>query len=156
MLQFNIPGCGNVEIDHVIFDYNGTIAFDGSLISGVAEGIRKYSDQVQFHVITADTFGFVKNELNGLNVMLTIISNNRQDEKKLDYLRSLGTEKTMCVGNGMNDRLMLEHARIGIGVVGHEGFAAKSLAASDIIINDILDLFGFFDVPQRLTATLRI
>jgi soluble P-type ATPase len=58
MIHMNIPGFGKINIEHVVFDYNGTIALDGKLIKGVKEGIKKYSRQVKFHVITADIFGF--------------------------------------------------------------------------------------------------
>lgn len=155
MIRFDIPGFGRADIDHVVFDYNGTIALDGALIKGVAGQIQAWSGKVKFHVITADTFGFVEKELTGMDVTLKIISKDRQDEKKLSYLNTLGPDSTLCVGNGMNDRLMLKSARIGIAILGEEGLAASCLAASDLVLKNILDLFDFFKTPDRLVATLR-
>ena len=155
MVHYNIPGFGRADIEHVIFDYNGTIAVDGKLIPGVAQGIETWAGKLTFHVITADTFGFVKNELADLDVKLTIISKNSQDEKKYEYLQSLGPEKSICVGNGMNDARMLKAACIGICILGREGLATNSLTSSDLVIYDILDLFEYFKTPQRLIASLR-
>ncbi|MFH2057969.1 MAG: ATPase P [Pseudomonadota bacterium] len=155
MMNIDIPGFGKIEIEHVVFDYNGTIAQDGELIKGVKEGIAKFSSQMNFHVITADTFGFVKKQLQDVNAVLTIISNKNQDQKKLDYVNTLGAKQTICVGNGANDRLMLKEACIGIAVLGDEGLASSSFVATDLIVKNILDIFGFFKTPERLIASLR-
>ena len=155
-MTIDIPGFGKIDIEHVVFDYNGTIARDGELIKGVKDGINKFSSQMNFHVITADTFGSVKKQLQDVNVVLTIISNQGQDQKKLDYINALGKERTICVGNGNNDRLMLKEACIGIAALGDEGLAASSFMAADLVVKDILDIFDFFKTPQRLIASLRI
>jgi len=155
MIEMDIPGIGHIEIKHVVFDYNGTIAKDGELIKGVKEGIATFSSQIKFHVITADTFGFVKKQLKDVDAVLTIISNDNQDQKKLDYLNSLGAEQTISVGNGANDRLMLKKACIGIAVLGDEGLASSSFLTADLMVKNIMDIFGFFQTPQRLIAGLR-
>ena len=37
MIKIEIPGRETIEIEHVVLDYNGTIALDGRLIAGAAE-----------------------------------------------------------------------------------------------------------------------
>ena len=155
MIGIKIPGFGQQTIEHVVFDYNGTIAKDGVLIEGVKEGMKQFSDKVRFHVITADTFGFVKKELNGIDCTLTIIPEKDQVQSKLDYIRKLGTHQTLCVGNGSNDRMMLKASCIGIAVLQEEGLSCDSLLSSDLVIKHILDAFGFLNTPERLIATLR-
>ena len=155
MIQVTIPGDKEIKIAHVVFDYNGTIARDGKLLAGVKEGIAAFSEQLTFHVITADTFGSVAKELQGVKALLTVIPKENQAEAKCDYIETLGSEETLGVGNGANDCLMLKAAALGIAVLGDEGLAAASLASADIVLKDILDLFGFFKRPERLIATLR-
>ena len=155
MISINIPGFGRISIKHVVFDYNGTIAKDGALIKGVKEGIKQFSNQLKFHVITADTFGFVKKELYDVNAALTIIPKSNQAQSKLDYINTLGSDQTICVGNGANDRLMLKEACIGIAVLQEEGLASSSLVAADLLLKNILDIFDFFQTPERLIASLR-
>jgi len=59
------------------------------------------------------------------------------------------------VGNGANDRLMLKEAAIGIAVLQEEGLAVTSLLAADLLVKNVLDVFGFFRTPDRLRASLR-
>jgi len=154
-MNLNIPGYGNMDIKHVVFDYNGTIALDGNLIQGVKEEMKKYSDRMNFHVITADTFGFVQKEIKDIDCTLTIIPKKDQAQTKLEYILELGAKHTLAVGNGSNDRKMLKHAGIGIAVLQDEGLACSSLVAADLVVKDILDVFGFFRTKERMIATLR-
>ncbi len=156
MLRLTVPGMKHLEIRHVVFDFNGTIAKDGKLINGVKQGIDEFSDRLKFHIITADTFGSVKEQLDNVDAVLTVISNKNQDQKKLSYLKTLGIHQTICVGNGANDVLMLDESIIGIAVLGEEGIASDAISASDHMVKNIRDVFGFFKTPERLVATLRI
>ncbi|GLI54957.1 hypothetical protein PM10SUCC1_04720 [Propionigenium maris DSM 9537] len=70
-MKIIIPGGETLEIDHIVSDYNGTIALDGRLIEGVAELMGKLAEEVTIHVITADTFGSVERELQGVPVSYT-------------------------------------------------------------------------------------
>lgn len=156
MIQIDIPGKECFRIRHVIFDYNGTIGKDGRLIPGVRQGINQFSDRLTFHVLTADTFGSVKKQLHDVNAILTIISKDNQDKKKLNYLKTLGADQTICAGNGRNDSLMLKDACIGVAVLGDEGLSAACFSASDLIVKNVLDVFGLLKTPERLIATLRV
>lgn len=155
MKQFDIPGGNTIEIRHILLDYNGTIAIDGSPIPGVLEKIDQLKDAFHFHVITADTFGSVKTALKGTACSVVTIGNKDQARAKADYLEELGPEVTMACGNGVNDEFMLREAVLGVAVLQDEGLAVRTLMAADILIRDILDLFGFLEHPGRLIACLR-
>ena len=155
MIHIEIPGTGPVNIQNVMFDYNGTIAADGRLLDGVGSAMNRLAHRLDFHVVTADTFGSVQAQLEGVKAKLVLISNQDQDQKKLDVLNAIGADTTMAVGNGVNDALMLKHAALGVAVLGEEGMALPALMSSDIMIRHILDVFAFFENPKRLIATLR-
>ena len=150
-----IPGRETVQIKNVIFDYNGTIAIDGKLIGGVAQAINELSSDFDFHVITADTFGSVNNQLKALNCKFIIVPEENQDIIKLNHLLKLGKEITLCVGNGRNDKLILKESVVGIAVLQEEGTCTETLMASDIICKSIMDVFEFLKKPDRLKSTLR-
>ncbi len=154
-MEIHIPGNRDHTIHHILLDFNGTLAIDGKLIAGVGEKINHHSKDLRFHVITADTFGSVETELQGIECRLVTIGPDNQARAKQDYLNTLGPDQTIACGNGANDRLMLEGAAIGISVLQAEGMASKTFAASDILIYDILDLFGYIETPGRLIACLR-
>jgi soluble P-type ATPase len=61
----------------------------------------------------------------------------------------------VCVGNGRNDRLMLQVAGLGIVVVQAEGAAVQTALAADILSPDILTALDLLIHPLRLVATLR-
>ena len=61
MIKIEIPGRETIEIEHVVLDYNGTIALDGQLIAGAARRIRELSRScARIYVLTADTYGTVR------------------------------------------------------------------------------------------------
>ena len=155
MLVIEVPGGDTLEIKHILLDFNGTIALDGRLIKDVREKINQHSHQVRFHVITADTFGSVKKELEGVDCSRVVIPEANQIKAKQDYLQTLGTAQTIAVGNGANDESMLRDAVLGIAVLGREGLNTRTLDASDIVISNVLDLFGYLENTGRLVACLR-
>ncbi|SMC62719.1 Soluble P-type ATPase [Desulfocicer vacuolatum DSM 3385] len=155
MVSIEIPGAFTLNIQHVLLDFNGTIAVDGQLIKGVGEKINDLAQDLDFHVITADTFGSVKKELGGIQCALKVIPEQDQARAKQAYLETLGKDKTIAAGNGANDEFMLKESALGVSVLGQEGLMSKSLMASDIVVGDILDLFGYLERPGRLVACLR-
>jgi soluble P-type ATPase len=152
---FDIPGRDPIEIKHVLFDYNGTIAIDGQLIDGVDKMINELAGEIHFHVITADTYGSVEKALADIYCKVVTIPKEKQDTSKRDYLRKLGKEHTLCVGNGKNDTLMLKESVIGIALIQEEGLCVDALFAADIACKSIMDVFAYFKKPNRIKATLR-
>ena len=41
MVEINIPGYGMLRLEHLVMDYNGTLAVDGRLIDGVKEALNR-------------------------------------------------------------------------------------------------------------------
>ena len=155
MIEINIPGSCILQLKHIVLDYNGTIACDGVLIPGVKENLTALADKLQVHILTADTFGNVRRGLEGIECELSIIAPESQDIGKLDYVKRLGAENTVCVGNGRNDQLMLEEAALGIAVILEEGAAAATLSAADVVCTNIISALELLANPVRLIATLR-
>ena len=156
MLEINIPGDRKLQLKHMVLDYNGTIACDGDLIAGVKENLVALADQLQIHILTADTFGKARSGLEGIKCELSIIDSNAQDVSKLEYVKRLGAENAVCVGNGRNDQLMLKEAALGIAVILEEGAAVAALSAADIVCTHIVSALELLTNPLRLMATLRI
>ncbi len=155
MIKIEIPGKGIFEIQHLLLDYNGTIASDGKLIQGLEDVLYQMATVISVHVITADTFGTCLSNLNGLPLTIKIIGSSRQDIQKLDYLNKIGAKHTVCVGNGFNDHLMLKNSAIGILVINTEGASATALANADIVCRSSKEALELLLNPQRITATLR-
>jgi soluble P-type ATPase len=74
---------------------------------------------------------------------------------KLRVLESLDPTKTVAIGNGNNDRLVLKEAAFGIAVFGDEGLSVSAMKNADVIVKSISDALDLFLKPKRLIATLR-
>jgi soluble P-type ATPase len=155
VLVIDIPGFKELRLAHLVLDYNGTLACDGALIDGVAERLIRLSKSLEVHVVTADTFGDVKSRLKDLPCRVTVLPRKGQDQEKLAYVEALGSECTVCIGNGRNDRLMLREAVLGIAVVEGEGAAVVALTEADVVCKGILPALDMLVNPLRLIATLR-
>lgn len=155
MIEIKIPGFGDMQLAHVVSDYNGTLAHDGILIEGVKERLTQLAEMVTVHIITADTFGRAAEQLKGLPLKLHIISQGKEGEQKTDYVTQLGGHAVAVFGNGNNDREMMEAARVSVAVMEGEGCAAKSIFAADILVADICAGLDLLLHSQRCRATLR-
>ncbi|MDF1884345.1 haloacid dehalogenase [Sulfurimonas sp. SAG-AH-194-C21] len=144
------------NIKHIILDYNGTIAKDGVLKKEIDPLLKELSKNYTLHVITADTFGSVKEQIKDYDIKLHILKSDDHTKEKKDYVTSLGCDISLAIGNGNNDKKMLETAQIGIAVLGDEGCCTQALLVSDIVCKSITDALELPLNPKRLLATLRI
>jgi len=155
MISISIPGWGNMEIENIVLDLNGTIATDGKISSEVKEKINSLSDKAKIYILTADTQGTASNESSDMGVELLKVSEKDSTEVKLRVLESLDPTKTIAVGNGNNDHLILKEAALGIAVLGEEGMSVMAMQNADIVVKNISDALDLFLKPKRLIATLR-
>ncbi|SIN69669.1 Soluble P-type ATPase [Sulfurivirga caldicuralii] len=157
MIEIEIPGTGALTIEHVLCDYNGTLAVNGDLIEDIALRLQTLAAQVAVHVVTADTYGSVERALAGLPVQVHVLpSDHPQDRGKLDLLHELNPLHTAALGNGRNDRLMLRAAVLGIGVIDAEGACFETLEAADMVVRSASEALDLLIHPKRLVAGLRI
>ena len=155
MLMVKIPGYRDLNISHLVLDYNGTLACDGELLEGVSQSLEVLAADLEIHVVTADTFGKVHSRLADSPCKVVVLPQEHQDIAKRKYVEELGSDRVVSIGNGRNDRLMLKRAALGIAVVQEEGAAAETLLAADVVCPSILAAFDLLRNPLRLTATLR-
>ncbi len=155
MIEVTIPGRGRYEIKHLVLDLNGTIALDGSLISGVSDRLQRLANLLSIYVITADTYGCASHLENDLPIKLLRIEKGNEAAQKLALIEQLGKANTVAIGNGSNDVLMLRESALGICVLGTEGAATEALMASTVVVTDINAALDLLSNSSRLVATLR-
>ncbi|RMG03760.1 MAG: ATPase P, partial [Nitrospirae bacterium] len=112
MIKIDIPGFGSVTLEHLVSDFTGTLSEDGRLCNGVREQLEKLANSLHIHILTADTFGKARAELEGINCDIHILTGDRHDLQKDEFVKNLGPDRVIAYGNGNNDRLMLKTARI--------------------------------------------
>lgn len=154
-MKLVIPGRGTYDIENLVLDMNGTLGLDGKLVEGVAERLTRLSARLHLVMVTADTHGGASRVRDDLGLETVILREGDEAEQKSEFVRSLGAERSVTVGNGVNDVLMLRESAVGICVIGQEGASTAALAAADVVVNGICDALDLVLRPQRLVATLR-
>jgi P-type E1-E2 ATPase len=154
MITASIPGWGDLSLEYLLVDFNGTAAFDGELREDVKEVLTALSSQVKVFIVTADTYGTVQGQIADGKITIEV-AKALTGHEKAKLVRELGPEKVAAIGNGGNDALMLREAALGIGIIGQEGCAATILKEADVVVTDIVDALELLLYPKRLIATLR-
>jgi soluble P-type ATPase len=152
MIRIDIPQRGIVELQHAVFDVNGTLAVDGWPIPGVVERLKALGEHLSLHALTAGTHGNLAELEQEMGLPLHIIVTG---EEKKRYVEQLGPAQVIAFGNGMNDVGMLRLAAIGVAILAGEGLAIAAVQAADVLAFGPIDAIDLVLNPKRLVATLR-
>jgi P-type E1-E2 ATPase len=155
MIELIIPGRGVLQLDHLVCDVSGTLTIDGQLLEGLTRDLRNLRDRLEIHLVTADTYGRQEAIDRQLGLTALRIQPGAEGEQKAEYIRSLGAERVVAIGQGANDAAMLKTAALGICVQSMEGLAPETLLAADILVPDIHAALEILEKPLRIVATLR-
>ena len=156
MIVVDFPDGRQLQLKRAVFDYNGTLAFDGRLSLTVRNLLQELAGVIAVTVITADTFGLVRQELTDIEgVNVVVLEGENGGEAKERYALSQGADNVVAIGNGANDRRMFGVAALAIAVLGPEGAARETLSAADIVTASPEAAIGLLLNTRRLIATLR-
>ena len=154
MLTVKIPGREEMNLSHLVLDYNGTIAEDGEIIEGIRSRLEALKDKLQICVITADTHGTATKKCEGLPLEVLVFPTTAVGDIKASEVKKLGGG-VVCIGNGFNDIQMSDAADLSICVIGREGCCGALIGHCDIIVTSIEDALDLLIKSDRLRATLR-
>lgn len=155
MLVYEIPGREKIEIQNVVFDYNGTIAVDGKVLEGVEELFVELDKHVDIYILTADTYGTVAKECSRLPGKVWTFPKENAGESKRDIVKRLGGQNTLVVGNGFNDIPMFQESILSIAVIEGEGACGKLLPYAHIVARSIKEALEIILSENKVKATLR-
>lgn len=157
-IAIDIPGFGKRLIHTVISDYTGTLSFRGKLSPGVRTQLIRLSKLVDLRIITADTYGSARQQLNGVCTP-NMLGNKRQDIEKREFARQFPLRHVVAFGNGNNDRLMLAAVKraggFAIAVDNGEGCAVDALIHSHLCVSGAANALALLMSTNALKATLR-
>jgi P-type E1-E2 ATPase len=155
MIAVTIPGWGELSIEYLVVDFNGTVALDGKLKKGMKEAIEKLSQYVRVFIISADSYETLDEQPEAPAFTVIKVNQEESGADKARVVKELGPEKMAAIGNGANDAAMLREAALGIAVIGEEGCSGALLREADIVVTDIMRAFELLLKPERVVATLR-
>ncbi len=147
-----LPNQAPQTFTHLVLDFTGTLSLDGVLLDGVARQLTTIASTLTILVLTSDTFGTATEQLKRLPVEVHIVGNGSE---KAEFLRRIGPEKAIVIGNGRNDIPMMTLAGLRVAVIGPEGACCDLVHIAHIVVTDICHALDLIIHPLRLTATLR-
>jgi soluble P-type ATPase len=154
MLNIQIPGRELLTLNHLVLDYNGTIAEDGNIIGGIRPRLAELSKELSIYVITADTHGTAAKKCEGLPLQVLTFPTTEVGKIKAEEVTKL-EGGVITIGNGFNDIQMSDAADLSICVIGKEGCCGALLAHSDVVVTSVEDALDLLLKTGRLRATLR-
>ena len=155
MIELEIPGQGNLKLQHLVLDVNGTIATDGNLREGVVKRLASLRDRLEIHLLTADTHGRQSLIDHQLNLRAQIIMPGDEAAQKAAFVEKLGAASVAAIGQGANDIEMLRKAGLGICILSPEGTSIYTLMGADLLVQDIFSALELLEKPMRIVASLR-
>ena len=154
MLTIKIPGREELNLSHLILDYNGTIAEDGEIIESIRPRLAELSKDLTICVITADTHGTAAKKCEGLPLEVLTFPTTEVGKIKAEEAQKL-TGGVITIGNGFNDIQMSDVADLSICVMAKEGCCGALLMHTDVVVTSIHDALDLLLKTGRLRATLR-
>lgn len=155
MINIDIPGRDKLNIENLVFDFNGTIAVDGRILNSIKEKIVNLSKIVKIYIITADTYGLAKEECEKLGLEVITVPTGCSGISKRELVNKLGAKKTAVIGNGFNDIYMFQVAELSVAIIEGEGCCSKLILNSDIVTRNIEEALDLFLKSDHIKADLR-
>ncbi|OGP76520.1 MAG: hypothetical protein A2V86_04960 [Deltaproteobacteria bacterium RBG_16_49_23] len=154
MITILRPGQAPLKIEFILIDFEGTLALDGRVHPKAKDKINLLSKRTKLFVFTTGEKTLVEERLRKVNAEIVYVAESEASRQKLDLLRQLGPGKTVSIGNGADDAVMIEEAGLGICIIGKEAAAGEALRRADLVVTNILDALDFLLKPLRQKATL--
>ena len=154
MISINRPGQGNLEIEFILIDFEGTLASDRRVHPKAKDKINLLSKRTKIYILTKGEKEVVEETLKKVKAEIFYLTEGETSQRKVDLLRQLGATRTVAIGNGVDDIPMIEEAGLGICVIGKEGTSVEAMKRADVVVSDVLDALDFLLKPLRQKATL--
>ena len=154
MIFIERPSQGNLEIEFILIDFEGTLALDRRVHPKAKDKINLLSKRAKIYILTKEEKEHAEEVLKKVKAEIIYLTEGESSQKKLDLLRQLGANRTVAIGNGADDVPMIEEAGLGICVLGKEGTFSEAIKKADVVFMNILDTLDFLLKPLRQKATL--
>jgi soluble P-type ATPase len=154
MIHIERPGQGPLEIENILLDFEGTLASDRRVHPKAKDKINLLSKRTRIYILAKGEREGVMEVLKRVKAETIFLKEGEASREKLNLLRQLGAARTVAVGNGVDDSLMIDEAGLGICVIGREGTAGEAIQKADMVFTNIVDALDFLLKPLRQKATL--
>ena len=158
-ITLTIPGFGDRHIQTLLADYDGTLSCRGKATDGVKQQLTRLATALNIHILTGDKKAKHDDCFGSLAVKVHILSNDDQDVQKRKYLNQFNASNVAVIGNGNNDRLLMEAVKTGGGlcfaVLNGEGCSVEAFTHAHLLVRNVTEALDLLLNPDVCAATLR-
>ena len=154
MITMERPGQEPLRIEYILIDFEGTLAVDRRVDPKAKDKMNLLSRRTKIYVLAQGQDQVAKEVLKKVTAEVVHLKEGESSQGKLNLLNELGPQRTVAIGNGLDDVAMVENAGLGICVISREGTASEMLEKADLVVANILDALDFLLKPMRQQATL--
>ena len=152
-MKYIVPEAGEIEINTIVLDLNGTLQVKGKIPEGVRERIIKLKEKgFELILFSGDVRGNAGKIADELGVELRKCTSGK--EKESEFL-TFNTETTAAIGNARIDIGKFKHAKLSIGTLQAEGIHVEILKYIDVLVPSINDALDFFLDESTFCGTMR-
>lgn len=153
-MKYNPKGAGEIELNTIVLDLNGTLAVNGKVPEGVSERIKKLKE-LGFKILlfSGDQRGTALGISQDLGIELKRASTT---EEKEALTKELNAQTTVAIGNARIDIGTFKHSKISIGTIQAEGIHTGILPHLDILVPSINDALDLLINKDSFEATMRL
>ncbi|MBD3280105.1 HAD family hydrolase [Candidatus Dojkabacteria bacterium] len=150
---YNPKGVGEIELNNIILDLNGTLAVNGSIAEGVKERLTKLRELgYQIILFTGDQRGNAAELTSDLGISFKKASTS---EEKEALTKEMDVEKTVAIGNARIDIGTFRDTKVRIATIQAEGIHTGILEYVDILVPSINDALDLLINKNSFEATMR-
>lgn len=156
MILIERPGQEALQIDHLLIDFEGTLAMDRRVHPKAKDKINLLSKRLKIYIFAKEEKERVEEVLRRVRAEIVFLNQGDSSKQKLEFLNSLGGFRTAVIGNGVDDLPMLKEAALGMVILGKEGTSGALIQVANLIFTNVIDALDFLLKPLRQRATLGV
>jgi soluble P-type ATPase len=158
-IMLKIRGFGDRHIKTLLADYDGTLSCNGEVGEKIKDRLVELARSVDIHILTGDRKAKSKACFGRLPLHIHLLSDENQDIQKRDFLKDLNTKNVAVLGNGNNDRLLLQEVKANgglcVAVDNGEGCSIEALLNAHLLVQGAVAALDVLLKPEQFAGTLR-
>jgi soluble P-type ATPase len=154
MIILQRPGRTPLEIEFILLNFEGTLATDRRIHPKAKDKLNLLSKRAKIYILAKGEQEVIREILEKIKAEVVYFKEGEASERKLEFVRRLGGTRTVAIGSGFDDGLMMKEVGLGICVIGKEGASAETMEKANVVVTDILDALDFLLKPLRHQAAL--
>ena len=96
MISIGRPGQGNLEIEFIFIDFEGTLASDRRVHPKAKDKINLLSKRTKIYILAKEEKKLVEERLRKVKAEIVYVTEGEASQRKLDLLRKLGAMQCRC------------------------------------------------------------